>query len=172
MKLLHIATAILLLLAANSAQADNQKKKYAEIKFEKATIDIGTFSQDDPVQTYVFKFQNVGNAPLIINTVHTSCGCTVADYPKEKIAPGASGEIVIKYDAKGKIPGRFKRHIQVFTNSKEEFTRITIQGNLSALRKEDIHTGLRGYIEDVGRQVRLRFRYLAASAYYKLAGLA
>ena len=108
-----------------------QAKKYPEIKFEKTTIELGTFSMDEPVQKCVFKFTNTGKAKLVINQVHTSCGCTVADYPKDFISPGGTGEITITYNGAGKMPGRFKKSIQVFTNSKNEMTRIYISGTMN-----------------------------------------
>lgn len=114
------------------------KKKYPEIKFEKTTIDLGTFSQDTPVQKCVFRFTNVGKAPLILNYVHPSCGCTGAEYPKDAIAPGASGEIVVTYDGTGKMPGNFSKYVQVFTNCKDDLVRIFIKGNMSALHPDAI----------------------------------
>lgn len=111
-------------------------KKYPVIKFSKTTIDLGLFSQDEPVQTCVFKFTNVGKEKLVINYVHTACGCTVAEYPKDYISPGASGEIKVTYDGTGKIPGKFKKYIQIFTNCKDDLTRVFIQGEMSELPKE------------------------------------
>jgi hypothetical protein len=124
-------TKLLMLVAFFALALDMEAKKFPQIKFEKTTIDMGTFSMDDPVQKCVFKFTNVGNAKLVINSVHPSCGCTVADYPKDFIAPGASGEITVTYSGKGKMPGRFKKSIQVVSNSKEEMTRIFIQGDMT-----------------------------------------
>ncbi len=111
-------------------------KKYPEIKFEKTTIDLGVFSQDDPIQKCVFKFTNTGKGKLVINYVHTSCGCTVAEFPKDFISPGASGEIIVTYNGTGKMPGRFKKHVQIFTNCKNDLARVFIQGEMSALKKE------------------------------------
>lgn len=108
-----------------------QAKKYPQIKFEQTTIDMGTFSLDEPIRKCTFKFTNVGDAKLVITAVHASCGCTVAEYPKDFIAPGASGEISVTYDGSNKMPGRFKKSIQIFTNSKEEMTRIFIQGEMT-----------------------------------------
>lgn len=108
-------------------------KKHPQIKFERTTIDLGTFSMDDPVQKVVFKFTNVGDAKLVITAVHTSCGCTVADYPKDFISPGASGEITVTYNGAGKMPGKFKKNIQVFSNCKEDMTRVFITGDMTDL---------------------------------------
>ena len=73
-------TKLLLFIAIFTMALGMQAKKYPEIKFEKTTIDFGTFSMDDPVQKCTFKFKNVGDAKLVITAVHASCGCTVADY--------------------------------------------------------------------------------------------
>lgn len=123
-------TKLLVLFAIFSISLGLQAKKYPQIKFEKTTIDFGTFSMDEPVRKCTFKFTNVGNAKLVINAVHASCGYTVADYPKDFIAPGASGEITVTYDGSNKMPGRFKKNIQVFSNCKEDMTRIFIQGDM------------------------------------------
>ncbi|MCQ2093928.1 MAG: DUF1573 domain-containing protein [Bacteroidaceae bacterium] len=130
MSLLIVA---MMLLTVN-AYAD----KKPEIKFEKTTIDFGTFSQDDPIRTCVFKFTNVGKGKLVINYVHTACGCTVAEYPKDFINPGATGEIKVTYDGTGKMPGKFRKYVQVFSNCKEEMSRVFIQGDMSALPKEEL----------------------------------
>lgn len=126
-RILTIALALLLTFVYAEA------KKWPVIKFEKTTIDVGTFSQDEPVQKAVFKFTNVGKAKLVINYVHTSCGCTVAEYPKDFIAPGGSGEITVTYNGEGKLPGNFKKHVQIFTNCKDDLSRVFIQGYMSAV---------------------------------------
>ena len=43
------------------AQDEAPKKAQAEITFEKTTHDFGTFSENDPRVTCVFKFKNTGN---------------------------------------------------------------------------------------------------------------
>lgn len=106
-------------------------KKYPQIKFEKTTINLGSFCMDDPVQKCVFTFTNTGKAKLVINYVHTSCGCTVADYTKDFIAPGGTGKITVTYDGKGKMPAKFKKSIQVFSNCKDDMTRIYIIGEMT-----------------------------------------
>ena len=122
---------ILFVLLAMMSICTINAKKYPEIKFEKTAIDLGTFSMDNPVQKCVFKFTNVGKAKLVINQVHTSCGCTVADYPKDFISPGSSAEITITYNGTGKMPGRFKKGIQIYTNCKNELSRVYIMGEMS-----------------------------------------
>ncbi len=128
---MKIIAKILILLAACSFCLNTQAKKKPEILFERTTIDMGSFSMDNPIQKCTFTFTNTGNAKLIINTVHASCGCTVAEFPKDPISPGASGKITVTYDGTGKMPGKFKKNIQIFTNCDPDMVRIFIQGDMT-----------------------------------------
>lgn len=134
---------LLLLLLIGLAVGVSAKKKYPLIKFEKTTIDRGLFSQDEPTQVFRFKFTNAGSAKLVINSVRTSCGCTVAEYPKDAIAPGGSGVITLTYNATGTMPGRWYRMATVFYNGKPASVRLTIRGEMSSMPKEDLHRGKR-----------------------------
>jgi hypothetical protein len=51
---------------------------------------------------YTYSFKNTGEAPLIIQGAQGSCGCTVPDWTKQPIAPGAPGYVKAKFDSKGK----------------------------------------------------------------------
>jgi len=46
-----------------------------------------------------FRFKNSGDKPLVISRVQPSCGCTVAEQPKEAIAPGNEGTIKAVFDS-------------------------------------------------------------------------
>ena len=128
MKKTILMAVLLTIFCAGMAQA----KKKPQILFEQTNIDLGTFPENDALRTVQFKFKNVGNAKLVINSVSTSCGCTVADYPKDFIAPGASGVITVTYDGKGKFPGRFRKGISVFTNNGKDTTRLYIEGVMTS----------------------------------------
>ena len=105
--------------------------KAAEIKFATVTHDFGTFNEKDCPLTCTFEFTNVGNAPLIIHQAVTTCGCTVPDYPKDPIAPGAKGKIDVIYNGRGKMAGHFKKNITVRTNSgKASVVRLFIEGDM------------------------------------------
>ena len=110
-------------------------QQQAEIKFDKVSIDLGTFSESNPVQEAVFTFTNVGQAPLIINQAVASCGCAVPSYTKEPIKPGQKGQIKVTYNGKGKFPGHFKKSITVRTNGVPEMTRLSIEGVMKEASK-------------------------------------
>ncbi len=101
----------------------------AVIKFEKTSINFGTF-KEDKVQIAEFVFTNTGDKPLVIQQAFGSCGCTVATPPKDPIAPGAKGIIKVSYNGKGKFKGYFKKPITVRSNATNSIVRIFIQGNM------------------------------------------
>ena len=78
-----------------------------------------------------FRFRNSGNKPLIIESVQPTCGCTVADYPKEPIAPGAEGEITGSFDSNGR-EGLQRKHITVRTNTDPAQQDVTFEVNVVA----------------------------------------
>lgn len=107
-------------------------KSGAEIKLDKTTYDLGVFSENKPVASGTFTFTNVGDAPLVIHQVVTSCGCAVPEYTKEPVMPGKTGTIKITYDGTGKFPGHFKKSITLRTNAKTEMVRLFIEGDMQA----------------------------------------
>ena len=63
-----------------------------------------------------FRFKNSGDKPLIIESVHPACGCTVADYPKQPLKPGEEGEITGEFNSEGR-EGQQHKEIAVTTNT-------------------------------------------------------
>lgn len=85
----------------NATDRDEAQKSLPVMMFEKSEHDFGTIAQGTPQETR-FMFTNTGNAPLIITDAKSSCGCTVPEYPKNTpIAPGASGELLVKFNGSG-----------------------------------------------------------------------
>ncbi|MBU3853930.1 MAG: DUF1573 domain-containing protein [Candidatus Paraprevotella stercoravium] len=129
-----LAFTLLCFVMLTTAFAQNAAKQ-ADIKFDKTSHNFGTFSEDDPVVTCVFKFTNTGTAPLIIHQAVPSCGCTVPTYTKEPIKPGESGKLEIRYNGAGKFPGHFKKSITVRTNGKTKMVRLYVEGTMEASKK-------------------------------------
>lgn len=98
------------------------------IKYDTPVYDFGVVDEGDIVK-YVFKFTNVGHEPLTISNCRASCGCTVPKWPKEPIAPGARGEIVVEFNTKGK-PGRQSKRVTVTANTNPTETFIEVQGEV------------------------------------------
>src|SRR5450432_1047345 len=89
---------------------------YTTIQWIDSIKDYGKITEGQKLEV-LYRFKNTGNKPLIIESVHPSCGCTVADPPKEPIAPGAQGEIKGAFDSNGKS-GQQHKTIFVMANTK------------------------------------------------------
>ena len=123
---------LLLLLAVGflgaNAQAQMEVKNGAQLEFEKETHDYGTVAYGSD-RFCTFEFKNTGNAPLIISKAIGSCGCTVPTWPKEPIAPGATGKIVVKYDTER--PGVFNKTVTITSNATNDpGKKIFIKGKI------------------------------------------
>lgn len=101
----------------------------AKIEFEKSLHDFGSFPEAQATAECIFKFKNTGNVPLLIVKAKATCGCTVPEYSKAPIAPGASGEIRVTYSAVGR-PGAFNKSIKITTNATPADYSLTIKGNV------------------------------------------
>lgn len=95
------------------------------IKFEKKELDFKYVEEGEVVQGS-FIFTNEGKYPLVIYEVNTSCGCTVADYPKGEIAPGEQGTISVKYDSEGSSGMRITKEVTVNANTTPAKTKLKI----------------------------------------------
>ena len=96
-----------------------------EFKFEQETIDYGKIEKASE-GARVFVFTNVGDQPLIIETIKSSCGCTVPKKPEAPIMPGEKGEIKVSYDTKR--VGGFSKSITISSNAKIPRKIIKIKG--------------------------------------------
>lgn len=113
MKNLTIFLLPLLIFVAFTAQGQTTSNA-AEISFEEKVFDYGTITKGAD-GNHTFTFTNTGNSPLIIESVKSSCGCTVPKKPEAPIAPGASGSIQVRYDTQRL--GVFRKTITVTTNA-------------------------------------------------------
>ncbi|MCX2681157.1 DUF1573 domain-containing protein [Galbibacter sp. EGI 63066] len=101
----------------------------AKIEFKSNVIDYGEITRgSDGVR--IFKFTNTGDAPLVISNVRSSCGCTIPKKPDAPIAPGAIGEIEVKYDTKR--VGPIRKTITVESNADTPTIALKIKGTVLA----------------------------------------
>ncbi|MEC4116885.1 DUF1573 domain-containing protein [Myroides phaeus] len=104
----------LLVLVLTSAITFAQNGPKIEFKAENNTIDYGTVVKGKDSGVRTFEFTNIGDEPLIITAVRSTCGCTVPSKPEEPVLPGQKGKIDIKYNM---APGKISRTITVESNA-------------------------------------------------------
>lgn len=111
-------------------QSFSQMEKGAKIEFNKDVHDYGTVKYNGD-GTCTFTFVNTGNMPLVIATAKPSCGCTIPEWPKEPIAPGAKGVITVKYDT-SRAGGIAKSVIIVSNAINEPNKELRIKGTVAS----------------------------------------
>ncbi len=111
-----------------STTAETAPADAAAFKFVKESFDFGQITDGEKV-SYDFKFTNIGKSPLIITSATATCGCTVPDYPKEPVAPGAEGVIKVVFDSSGKL-GMQNKVVTITANTSPEITQLNILGNV------------------------------------------
>jgi hypothetical protein len=87
--------------AAAPAAETKPEGPIPQFKFERTEYDFGQIKEGEKV-SYTYKFTNTGQAPLIVQSVQPSCGCTAPDWSKEPIAVGGTGFVKVEFDSHGK----------------------------------------------------------------------
>lgn len=98
-----------------------------KFQFKTEVIDYGDIQKGSD-GTRIFEFENIGNAPLVIENVYSSCGCAVPSWTKSPVAPGGKGEIVVKYNTD--IVGPIRRTISIYSNADEATKAVKIKGKV------------------------------------------
>ena len=106
--------------SANEAlqkKAELDTANFTTVQWLDTLESIGTINMGEKAQVK-FRCKNTGTKPLIITNARPGCGCTVADFTKEPIAPGGEGWVTGAFDSK-KIHGGGDIHktIIVSTNT-------------------------------------------------------
>jgi Protein of unknown function (DUF1573) len=109
-----------------AAPVDNGPK--SSISFPVMDHDFGKVKQNSE-NKYTFKFTNTGKLPLTISNAQGSCGCTVPDYPKAPIAPGAVGDINVVYKP-GMQQGNQAKTVTVTANTDPPQTILRINADV------------------------------------------
>ncbi|MGC4102668.1 DUF1573 domain-containing protein [Ferruginibacter sp.] len=130
MKRLFLSLTALVLATASFAQ----KKADELAKFATEIIDQGKLKQNNPEEVK-FVVTNIGKEPLIIEQANPTCGCTIGDYTKTPIAPGATGYVSAKFNAAN--VGHFTKTLTVKFAGADDIKNITITGDVLAAEEYD-----------------------------------
>ena len=126
MKYLMTLCAAILLTGFTASQADTKP----DFKFEKETHNFGKIPMGKPVSVD-FVFTNIGDEPLIISNVESTCGCTVPKYTPDPVAKGARGTITVTFNASAVQPG-FTKAVTIKSNARTPVKVLYIKGEVVA----------------------------------------
>lgn len=124
-----IVIMVMMFLAALNIQAqDKPVAPQDSIIFASTVHDYGTIVQASD-GTCEFKFTNKGKAPIVLNDVKASCGCTVPEWTRTPVAPGEKGTIKVTYNTNNM--GAFSKSITVNSNAVNNPLVLIIKGNVT-----------------------------------------
>ncbi len=105
---------------------------HAGLKWEQTQVELHPAAADKQAIGH-FKYQNVGDKPVQFKSVHSSCGCTVAQTQKERVEPGEKGEITATFNI-GDRTGTQVKTVTVQTDEPTEaMTVLTLKAVLPEL---------------------------------------
>jgi len=104
------------------------------IRFDTESFDFGRIIQGKEID-HQFEFTNIGSAPLVINNVEATCGCTTPFYPFIPIEPGERGKISVHFNSKGRL-GNQTPTITVYTNTDPGTFELQLKGVIDTERQD------------------------------------
>ncbi len=95
----------------------------------KPVINVGKVMLGEEVKAS-FEVKNIGDYPLILAEVSGSCTCTVAEYPKDPIAPGETETIVATVKTDRASAGPLTKDVRIIANTEPSLTTVMIKANV------------------------------------------
>ncbi len=108
----------------NSASGYDSTVSLPRMVFDCEQHDFGRLTAGESI-SYSFHFCNKGTSDLVISSCEASCGCTVANYPKNRIAPGEDGYITVTFASAGKS-GQQVQEVTVSSNAQPSRQKLRI----------------------------------------------
>ncbi|MBO5732407.1 MAG: DUF1573 domain-containing protein [Alistipes sp.] len=130
MRRIVTAVVVLLSLVVSSHSVVAVEPQGAMLELSTKEIDLGELYLDDDKQIYRLTFRNVGDVPLVITEVRTSCVCTTVQYDRKKVMPEAQGVLNITFDPRKASLGMLYRVLQVHSTSRGGVEYVTLKANI------------------------------------------
>ena len=91
------------------------------------TYDFGQIEWKHPV-TVQYSITNTGDRPLVLTEVEPDCACSVAQWTKTSIAPGAKGTVNVTFDAEAL--GHFNKSVAIYCNAQPHLVYLKFNGEV------------------------------------------
>ncbi len=141
MKYRYLAYSLIFVLGLSACHSERNNDQQAEaselvdskevsnespvIEFASMVKDLGALSEGEQVITY-FKYENTGDAPLLIQSIKAGCGCTVPLWSEEPLKPGDLEDIKVIFNTSGKH-GNQNIRISVNSNARNSLINLAIK---------------------------------------------
>ncbi len=101
----------------------------ADIEFQFRTFEFKADLADEKA-VVSFPFQVVGNRSITIESIHSSCGCTVARLEKRTFQPGESGEIPVEFLFEDRVGPQYQSVEIVLKEYPGNPVKLSLQGTI------------------------------------------
>ncbi len=127
------------------------------VQTDEVLFDFG-YAQHQQTITHIFKIKNVGNQPLDILDVDSSCSCTAALLSEKTILPGETAKIEAKFETEYRR-GRQTSTIKVRTNDSDtpiiHFTLTGVVAGLARVVPNNLHLKYISNQEDIHKTIEI-----------------
>ena len=89
--------------------------------------DFGQIEWKHPV-TVQYTITNTGDRPLVLTEVEPDCACSVVQWTKTPIAPGAKGTVNVTFDAEAL--GHFQKSVAIYSNAQPNLVYLKFNGEV------------------------------------------
>ena len=96
------------------------------MSFKSENLNFGEIEEGKKVKL-IYRFVNVGTAPLIIYDVKPGCGCTSATWTKTPIRPKQSDSLSVVFDSRHRV-GIQTKYFVIFNNSENKAKILSFGG--------------------------------------------
>lgn len=145
MRIFLLASAFVLCISCNDKKSNNhlspnlinnpasasgaENKDLPVFEFTETRFHFGEVKEGEKV-SHTFMFKNTGTADLVIANVSPSCGCTIPEWSKEPVKPGADGKIDVTFNTAGKS-GMQSKTISILANTVPSTRVLTISAEVN-----------------------------------------
>lgn len=139
MKTIRLTVAATMLLLTGMMLA--AQEKFGNAEFDKTVHNFGDVMLSDGPLSCTFTMKNIGDKPIVIYSVTTSCGCTGVKWTKEPVLPGKTGMISATYtNDEGPYP--FDKSLTVYISGQNRPVILKLRGisHKKKLSPEELYT--------------------------------
>ena len=109
------------------------------LELSEEIVDFGAVRLDETVHRKVLLVKNVGDEPLVINQVSSTCHCVEAGWWIRPIEPGASDTIQIDFEPD--VSGRVSKKLIIYSNAQNRRVPFRVKADVN-------FTGIPRLLED------------------------
>lgn len=107
---------------ANPTTAHSELMEFAN----EGVIEVGTISEDQTEWNGQIEWKNVGNKPIAITRIQTTCSCVNSKFDKRPTNAGEQSSIEVKFVPKGRLGG-VEQRLFVYTTLSDKYPTAIIQ---------------------------------------------